>query len=58
MELLREILPQVSDVALLVNPKGTLANIQIEEAKAAAQDLGLGLHVINSDLSPAKFLQK
>ncbi len=29
MELLREILPQVSDVALLVNPKGTLAEVQI-----------------------------
>jgi len=48
MELLREILPQVSDVALLVNPKGTLANMQIKEAKAAAQALGLALHVINS----------
>ena len=40
MELLREILPQVSDVALLVNPKGTLAEVQINEAKAAAQALG------------------
>ncbi len=54
MELLREILPQVSDVALLVNPKGTLANIQIKEAKAAAQDLGLALHVINS-ISESEF---
>jgi ABC-type uncharacterized transport system substrate-binding protein len=48
MELLREILPQVSNVALLVNPKGTLADVQIKEAKAAAQALGLALHVINS----------
>jgi putative ABC transport system substrate-binding protein len=48
MELLREILPQISDVALLVNPKGTLADIQIKEAKAAAQSLGLALHVVNS----------
>jgi putative ABC transport system substrate-binding protein len=47
MELLREILPQVSDVALLVNPKGTLADVQIKEAEAAAQALGLALHVIN-----------
>jgi putative tryptophan/tyrosine transport system substrate-binding protein len=54
MELLREILPQVSDAALLVNPKGTLANIQIKEAKAAAQDLGLALHVINS-ISESEF---
>jgi putative tryptophan/tyrosine transport system substrate-binding protein len=48
MELLREILPHVSDVALLVNPKGTLAEFQIKEAKAAAQALGLTLHVVNA----------
>jgi ABC-type uncharacterized transport system substrate-binding protein len=47
MELLREILPQVSDVGLLVNPKGTLADVQIKEATAAAQVLGLTLHVVN-----------
>jgi putative tryptophan/tyrosine transport system substrate-binding protein len=47
MELLREILPQVSDVGLLVNPKGTLAEVQIREATAAAQALGLTLHVVN-----------
>jgi putative ABC transport system substrate-binding protein len=48
MGLLREILPQVSDVALLVNPKGTLAEAQIDEAKVAAQALGLALHVVNA----------
>jgi putative tryptophan/tyrosine transport system substrate-binding protein len=48
MELLREILPQVSDVGLLVNPKGTLADVQIKEATAAAQALGLALHVVNA----------
>jgi putative tryptophan/tyrosine transport system substrate-binding protein len=48
MGLLREILPQVSDVALLVNPKGTLAEVQINEAKAAAQALGLNLHIVNA----------
>jgi putative ABC transport system substrate-binding protein len=48
MELLREILPQVSDVALLVNPKGTLAEVQIKEAKAAAQAIGLTLHIVNA----------
>jgi putative tryptophan/tyrosine transport system substrate-binding protein len=45
MGLLREILPQVSDVALLVNPKGTLAEVQINEAKAAANVLGLNLSI-------------
>ena len=54
MELLREILPQVSDVALLVNPKGTLADVQIKEAKAAAQALGLALHIINA-ISESEF---
>jgi len=48
MGLLRDILPHVSDVALLVNPKGTLAEGQIDEAKAAAQTLGLVLHIINA----------
>ena len=47
MGLLREILPQVSDVALLVNPKGTLAEVQINEAKEAAKTLGLTLHIVN-----------
>jgi len=41
MELLREIFPQVSDVALLVNPKGTLAEIQIKEARRPLKPLGL-----------------
>jgi putative ABC transport system substrate-binding protein len=48
MGLLREILPQVSNIALLVNPKGTLAEAQIDEAKVAAQSLGLVLHVVNA----------
>ncbi len=48
MGLLREALPQVSTIALLVNPKGTLAEGQINEAKTAAQALGLTLHVVNA----------
>jgi putative ABC transport system substrate-binding protein len=48
MELLREIIPHITDVALLVNPKGTLAEVQIQDAKAAAQALGLTLHVVNA----------
>ena len=54
MELLREILPHISDVGLLVNPKGTLAEGQIREAKAAAQALGLVLHVVNA-ISESEF---
>jgi putative tryptophan/tyrosine transport system substrate-binding protein len=48
MGLLREILPNVSEVALLVNPKGTLADVQINEARVAAQALGLTLQVVNA----------
>ena len=48
MGLLRDILPQVSNIALLVNPKGTLAEAQIDEAKAAAHSLGLVLHIVNA----------
>jgi putative tryptophan/tyrosine transport system substrate-binding protein len=48
MELLRQIVPQADDVALLVNPKGTLAERQIKDATAAAQTLGQRLHVINA----------
>ena len=48
MGLLREILPQFSNIALLVNPKGTLAEAQIDEAKVAAQSLGLVLHIVNA----------
>ena len=47
MELLRRLLPLVTDVALLVNPRGTLAERQIADANAAAQELGQRLHVIN-----------
>ena len=48
LELLREINPQMTDVALLVNPKGTLAEIQIKDAEAATRILKLRLHVVNA----------
>ena len=48
MEILQQIVPEVKDVALLVNPQGTLAERQIEEARAAARNLGQDLHVINT----------
>jgi ABC-type uncharacterized transport system substrate-binding protein len=48
MGLLREILPQVTNIALLVNPKGTLAEAQVEEASVAAQSLGLVLHIVTA----------
>src|SRR5215813_7105892 len=48
MELLRQMLPDVTDVALLVNPKGTLAERQIKDATEAARLLGQRLHVLNT----------
>jgi putative ABC transport system substrate-binding protein len=48
MEFLRQIVPQATDVALLVNPKGTLAERQIRDATEAANILGQRLHVLNA----------
>jgi putative ABC transport system substrate-binding protein len=48
LELLREIAPRVTDVALLVNPDSTLAEIQIRDLGAAAHILGQRLHVVNA----------
>jgi len=47
LELLREIAPGVTDIGLLVNPAGTLAETQIKDMKEAVQKLGLRLHVAN-----------
>jgi putative ABC transport system substrate-binding protein len=44
LELLREIAPGATDIGLLVNPTGTLAEIQIKDA---IQELGQRLHVTN-----------
>jgi putative tryptophan/tyrosine transport system substrate-binding protein len=48
MELIKEIAPQATDVALLVNPQGTLAERQIKEGIAAAAALGQRLHILNT----------
>jgi putative ABC transport system substrate-binding protein len=48
MEVIREIVPQATDIALLVNPKGTLAERQIKDGTTAAQTLGQRLHVLNT----------
>jgi putative ABC transport system substrate-binding protein len=48
MEVLREIVPQATDIALLVNPKGTLEERQVSDGTAAAHILGQRLHVLNT----------
>ena len=47
LELLLEIAPGVTD-ALLVNPAGSLAEIQIKDTKEAVQKLGQRFHVANA----------
>jgi putative ABC transport system substrate-binding protein len=48
MELMHEILPQAVNVALLLNPKGTLAERQSADATTAAQKLGQHLQIVNA----------
>jgi putative ABC transport system substrate-binding protein len=47
LELLREILPGMTDIGLLVNPAGTLAEVQIRDVKEAIEGAVLRLHVAN-----------
>ncbi len=48
LELLRDIASHIVNVALLVNPKSTLAENQIKDANAAAPLLGLRIHVVDA----------
>jgi len=48
LQLLRELLPGMAEVALLVNRKSSIAEIQIKDAEAAAQTLGLRLRVVDA----------
>ena len=53
LELLRELVPGVRKVAMLVNPKGTLAELEIRDVEAATQVLGQQLQVFKAS-SPAE----
>ena len=48
LDLMHEFMPQAKDVALLLNPRNTLAKVQAEDGAAAARILGLRLHVIEA----------
>jgi putative tryptophan/tyrosine transport system substrate-binding protein len=48
LELLREVVPKISQVAVLGNPANPGTVAQLREAKAAAQALGLQLHVVEA----------
>ena len=48
LELLREFVPKVTSIALLVNPNNTNAEPQIKETQLAATGLGLNLDVLKA----------
>ena len=52
LELLRELVPRASKIAVLVNPAdATLTEGQLKEVSAAAQAMGLKIQVLNADTS-------
>jgi putative ABC transport system substrate-binding protein len=49
LEMLRELLPTVSDIALLINPTSpSVAETLLRDSQAAARTLGLHLHVLHA----------
>jgi putative ABC transport system substrate-binding protein len=48
LELVHELLPKVNIIALLVNPTSPLAQTEIKDEQAAAEELGLELHVLQA----------
>jgi putative ABC transport system substrate-binding protein len=57
LELLHELVPAASAVAMLVNPDYPSAPIEVQDVEAAGKKLGLGIHVFNArterDIEPA-----
>lgn len=49
LELLKQLMPAAADIAMLVNPKSTLAEIQLRDARAATKMLGQTLNIFNAD---------
>ena len=48
IQILRDLLPRVADVAFLVNPKSSLTPPQLKDAEAAAKSLDVRLHIFNA----------
>jgi putative ABC transport system substrate-binding protein len=48
LELLRELVPTATTVAVLVNPTNSIMEIQLHDLQAAARTLGLQLHVLRA----------
>jgi putative tryptophan/tyrosine transport system substrate-binding protein len=50
LELLHQVIPTASTVALLINPTNPAAEAQVRDAQAAARSLGLQLHVLKASI--------
>jgi putative ABC transport system substrate-binding protein len=50
-ELVRELLPAVADVCVLINPTGPNSESTLREAQSAARAIGLKIHVLNARTS-------
>ena len=48
LEIVHELVPKGVSIALLVNPKGLMAEVQLKEAEAAARTLERQLHVLRA----------
>jgi len=48
LELLHDLLPNVSTVAILINPRNPSAAVQIRDAQAAASAFGQEIHILNA----------
>lgn len=57
LEVVRELVPKLQKIAVLVNPANPTANANIKEARAAAASIGISTHVANvqadAELEPA-----
>ena len=51
LEFLRELVPAVTRVAVLVNPTGSTAETTLRDVEAAACPLGLQIQVLNASTS-------
>jgi len=56
LELLKEIVPDISPVAVMLNPKNPQSQFELKEMQAAAQALGLQLHAV--PVSPQDSLEE
>ena len=48
LELLRDLVPKVSLIGVLINPTNQLGQTQLKDLQAASRTLGLSIHVVNA----------